>query len=174
MIDYNFGVSLTGVEGDDDITALYHLRNHPEVWKWCRQRGPLHYDHHYAYWAGVLDPDQTHTKLYLIKNKGKTIGCAGFTSIDHINARAEFSLYLDPTIRGIGLGESSLKTLFCFGFRMLNFNCIWGETFEANPAANLFEKIGMTKEGSRRQFYFRDGKYIDAHLYSVLRSEWMF
>ncbi len=172
VIDYGFGIQLDGIKDDTDILRLFELRNKPEVWKWCRQRGPLHFDQHYTYWVNMLDPKQTHSKFYLIKNKGKIIGCAGFTSIDETNSRAEFSCYIDPLIQGVGFGESTLRTLFTFGFEMLNFNCIWGESFDGNPAMKLFEKIGMKKDGIRRQFYYREGKYIDAHLFSLLHEEW--
>lgn len=174
MIDYEYGVRLAPISSEEELESLYHLRNNPEVWKWCRQRGPIHWDQHLVYWSSILEGEKTDIRLYLVENKGALIGCTGFTSIDHINARAEFSLYIDPSIRGVGLGEAALKTLFNFGFKMLNFNLIWGETFDGNPAYSLFEKLGMVKEGSRREFYFRDGKYIDAHLYSVLRREWKF
>jgi hypothetical protein len=36
----------------------------------------------------------------------------------------------------------------------------------------LFEKVGMKREGKRRDFYFRDGAYHDAHLFSILRADW--
>jgi ribosomal-protein-alanine N-acetyltransferase len=173
MIDYKFGVTLEGIRSTEDIDTLFELRNNPLVWRWCRQRGPLHYDAHLLYWSNIMERDES-SRFYLVKNMGNIIGCAGFTSINHINSRAEFSLYIDPSIQGVGLGEAALKTLFSFGFNMLNFNSIWGESYDENPAMKLFEKIGMKKEGIRRQFYFREGKYLDAHLYGILRSEFTF
>ena len=54
-----------------------------------------------------------------------------------------------------------------------NLNVIWGETFEGNHAYDMFLKLGMKHEGTRRQFYFKEGKHIDAHLVSITRQEFM-
>lgn len=174
MIDYGFGIKLETMAESEDFEALFHMRNKPEIWKWCRQVGPIHFDHHMDYWTKVCENDGKDTRMYLARNGTKIAGCAGFTSIDHINSRAEFSCYVDTDMRGIGIGAAVLKTLFSFGFKMLNFNSIWGESFDGNPAMKIFDKIGMTREGVRRQFYFRDGAFIDAHLFGILRSEWKF
>lgn len=98
----------------------------------------------------------------------------GLTSIDHLHQRAEFSLYVGPQYRKRGYAKETLKTLFSYGFVALNLNCIWGETFDGNPAAKIFESVGMVREGTRRDFYFKKGKFIDCHLYSVKRSEWAY
>jgi hypothetical protein len=100
------------------------------------------------------------------------VGVCGLTSIDWVNRRAEFSLYIDPDRQKDGLGKAALQTLLHHGFMTLGLNCIWGETFDLNPAAKLFEGLGFIKEGSRRDFYYRDGRFIDAHLYSLLRRHW--
>ena len=92
-------------------------------------------------------------------------------SIDLINSRAEFSLYIGPEYQGAGFGQSALKLLLRKAFEDMNLNLIWGETFDGNPAARMFEKVGFIKEGTRRDFYYKKGKYIDAHLYSIKREE---
>lgn len=111
--------------------------------------------------------------MYSILADDKLAGVCGFTSIDLVNRRAEFSIYIDPKLKGGLLGTRSLKTLLAHGFKNFGFNSIWGETFEHNPAAKLFEKLGFTTEGRRRDFYFRDGKFIDAILVSIKAEEWV-
>ena len=96
----------------------------------------------------------------------------GLTSIDYINSRAEFSLYIGHSYQRQGFAKDALKALLEVAFNEVNLNGVWGETFEGNHALNLFEKLGMKKEGTRRQFYFKGGKYIDAHLVSITREEW--
>jgi RimJ/RimL family protein N-acetyltransferase len=65
-----------------------------------------------------------------------------------------------------------LTLLFDHGFDVLNLNRIWGEVFSFNHAANIFEKIGMEKEGVRKEFYFKSGRYVDATLYSIGADKW--
>lgn len=168
MIDFGFGVTL----GPLDSRYREHIRqwrNDSRVWQWCRQHKLISdWDQEHWFEGQARDPS---IQMYAIVVENKIAGVCGFTSIDLINRRAEFSLYIDPELGGKGIATRAIKTLFAHGFRNWGFNSIWGETFDGNPAARLFSRIGMTKDGVRRQFYFRDGKFIDAHLYSFLSSE---
>lgn len=172
MINHGHGVRL----GPLDYSArgeLRQWRNDPRIFKWTRQNDVIT-DLDQDRWFMRQAEDPT-IKMYMIHVDDATdahVGVCGFTDIDRMNRRAEFSLYIEPGRHGCGLGTKALKTLFKHGFQGLGFNLIWGETFEGNPAVETFEKIGMTKEGTRREFYFREGKFIGAHLYSVTREEW--
>ena len=104
----------------------------------------------------------------------RLLGVCGLTSIDLINRRAEFSLYIEPRQHGNSYGKKALKTLCKFGFEDLGLNSIWGESFEGNHAASIFESLGFKHEGLRRAFYFKKGKFIGANLYSLLKSEFAF
>lgn len=169
MIDHGFGVVL----GPLDSNHAEHVRkwrNDPRVWNWCRQYKPIS-DFDQDSWFERQANDPT-IQMYSILLDGSLAGVCGFTSIDLINRRAEFSLYVAPDLNGRGIGTKSLLTLLRHGFNQWGFNSIWGESFEGNPAIRIFKKIGMKQEGIRRGFYFRDGKFIDAHLYGILASEW--
>lgn len=169
MIDFGFGVQLGPLLSHNN-EQYRTWRNHPRIWKNCRQHDVIS-DFEQEKWFARQSDDPT-IKMYEVKRFDGVLGVCGLTSIDSTNRRAEFSLYIEPNAQGNGFGEMALKTLVSHGFKNLNLNCIWGETFDGNPAANLFVRTGFKMEGTRRQFYFRQGKYIDAHLYSLLRDEW--
>jgi UDP-4-amino-4,6-dideoxy-N-acetyl-beta-L-altrosamine N-acetyltransferase len=158
----------------EDAYDIFRWRNHPAIAKWCRQFDSLHWTGHWA-WIEAQSKDKS-MSMYAIEDdkeeKGKIVGVCGFTSIDLINRRAEFSLYIGNEYHGMGLGEAGLRALIKKGFLDYGFNSIWGETFDGNKAAKMFEKVGFKHDGTRRDFYFRAGNFIDAHLYSILRSEY--
>ena len=173
MTDYGFGVLLVPLSEIPPHQMLF-WRNQPEVYDWCRQYEPLETWTHQE-WLERLSrrPD---VKMYGISwtaddGVALNVGVCGLTSIDWVNRRAEFSLYVGPEYHGHGIGKKALKTLLAHGFLALNLNLIWGETFEGNRAAKVFEELGFQKEGTRRQFYYRKGAYLDAHLYSILKDE---
>lgn len=170
MIDHRFGVTL-GPLSLIEPDLLYKWRNNPKIYKWCRQYEPLEKWEHEA-WLKSL-PARGDISMYSIIGTDKfiPIGVCGLTSIDHINRHAEFSLYIGSEYQGSGLGEKALKTLVKHGFDVLNLNHIFGETFEGNSAALTFKKVGFKHEGTRRGYYYRDGQYIDAHIYSILKDE---
>ncbi len=170
MIDHGFGISL-GPVSMAESSLLWHWRNDPAIYKWCRQFEPLEeWDH--KNWLSSL-AGREDLKMYIVIDPANSTvaGVCGLTSLDLINRRAEFSLYIDPEKHGRQLGTAALKTLCAHGFLALGLHHIFGETFEHNPAAKMFEKVGFKKEGTRRGFYWREGKFIDAHLYSVLAEE---
>jgi diamine N-acetyltransferase len=113
--------------------------------------------------------------MYIISRSGllDTVGICGLTSIDHVGRTAEFSILINSVFRRKGLAGKALKTLLWHGFSDLNLNLIWGETFVGNPAISLYERLGFTKEGTLRERYFKEGAYIDTHVYSIKRDEFI-
>lgn len=149
-------------------------RNHYGIWRWCRQRNPIS-DIEQARWFDTQSQDPTIQMFKIVAvtdEKTYPIGVCGFTSIDWPNRRAEFSIYIRPDLHGKGFGKGALHCLLTQGFLNMGFHIIWGETFEGNPAEHLFAKMGFVKEGTRRDFYFKDGRFMDAHLYSIKDTEW--
>jgi RimJ/RimL family protein N-acetyltransferase len=156
----------------NDVDKTFLWRNHPEIRKWCRQNDVLHMDSH-CDWHEKQAEDKS-VSMYGVENEvGTLVGVCGLTSFDNVNRRAEFSLYVGFEHHGSGYGEASLRALIRKGFMDYGLNSIWGESFDGNPAVRMFERVGFKHEGVRRDFYYRDGKFIDAHLYSILRSEYV-
>lgn len=156
----------------DRTIGLYlnHYRNNPDIREWCRQTGLID-DKAQEKWYNWQSEDPN-TEMFLIKDENKiAVGVCGLTSIDHIARKAEFSCYIFVSEQRKGYCKEALKILFAYGFDSLNLNLIWGETFESNPALKLFLSLGMKEEGIRRSFYYKEGKYINAHLVSILKDE---
>ena len=170
MINSHNGTGLRRIQ-DDDVAWMFRRRNDPRIMRWCRQHAPLHWDRHIN-WVSWQAHDDT-TDMFIvedIKSKHK-VGCAGLTSINMINRRAEFSLWIEPSEHGKGYGTSALCNLLDYGFCSLGLNRIWGESLAGNPAMRLFKAMDMDQEGKRRDFYFKDGVYHDAHLFSINRAK---
>lgn len=151
--------------------VLFNWRNDERIFKWCRQHDLLTEQSHKTWF--IKNQTDPKTKMYLIKTSEYSvpIGVCGFTDIDLINQRAEFSLYIAPAHHKQGYGREALQLLLWHGFRAYPFKIIYGESFDNNPAIEMFLKLGFKKEGIRRDFYFRDGKHIDAHLFSIKKEE---
>jgi diamine N-acetyltransferase len=103
----------------------------------------------------------------------KLIGDCGFTHIDWQNRSAEFGIAIgDKSYWNRGYGTEAVRLLVGYGFNTLNMNRIYLRVFENNPGAiRAYEKAGFVHEGRQRQAQFRDGKYIDVLVMSILRSE---
>lgn len=167
MIDYGYGVGLRKIS-EEDLSFLFKCRNDFRVRRWCRQVEDLSWPSHEKWFTWqATDP---YTFMYSIIVDDELVGVCGLTTVDFINRRGEFSLYINPELHWKGLGKKTIYTLFRHGFSALNLNRIYGETFVGNPAATLFEKLGMEREGVRREYYYKDGNYIDCILFSINRE----
>lgn len=162
---------------DQHLDQLMNWRNDPEIMKWCRQTLPISQSDQEEWFNYQFnDPSVemfTIFEVRQIRNQEcvTLVGVCGLTSINLLHRRAEFSLYIGTEYQGKGYGSKALRKLFEVGFNQLNLNNIWGETFAGNPAIKMFERIGMKYDGTRRNFYFKNGEYIDAHLYSINQDE---
>lgn len=164
-------IKLDAINSDSkELTRSW--RNNPKIYKWCRQNDLLtEAGHENWFLKHQLDPK---IQMYLIKDSDDTkLGVCGLTDIDLVNQRAEFSLYIDPTKQGRGFGRNALMLLCWHGFNSMPLKIIWGESFAGNPAIEMFKKVGFKIEGTRRDFYYRDGNHLDAILFSIKKEEFI-
>jgi RimJ/RimL family protein N-acetyltransferase len=162
----------------NEALLLNEYRNLPEIRDWCRQHSLIDEEQQlkWYHWQSS-DPNTQmfgiNVKLPEKANAHFLAGVCGLTSIDWVHRRAEFSCYVFPKYQRRGYCETALIELFDHAFNNLNLNLVWGETFENNPALTLFTDIlGMQKDGVRRQFYYKNGSYIDAYMLSITAQEW--
>ncbi|MCC9296308.1 GNAT family N-acetyltransferase [Clostridium sp. WLY-B-L2] len=104
----------------------------------------------------------------------KIIGITGFENILWNNGAATIYIGIgEKNYRGCGIGMEALYLTMEFGFEELNLHRIQLTVISYNkPAIKLYEKLGFKKEGTYRQFIYRDGTRYDMYLYGILRSEW--
>lgn len=144
-------------------------RNNKSINDWTRQNGLIS-DMDMIRWRKKIDEDPS-IEMFGVLYNGQNVGTCGLTGISPVHGSAEFSLLIDPSHRGVGLGTWTLKKLIAYGFDHLRLHCIWGETFEKNPAKRIFVRLGFQEEGKLRSRYFKNGKYTDTHILSILRPE---
>jgi RimJ/RimL family protein N-acetyltransferase len=103
----------------------------------------------------------------------KMIGSCGFFNLDHRNRSTEFGIMIgDKNYWNKGYGTEAVRLLCQHGFNTLNLNRIYLMVLENNPGAiRAYEKAGFVHEGRQRQAEFRDGKYIDMLVMSMLKDE---
>jgi RimJ/RimL family protein N-acetyltransferase len=171
-VNYGFGITLRRIK-EEDLVYLFDWRNQKDIYFWCRQSSPLHWMGHLS-WFKKQAFDPKLSMFSILTSNDRLCGVCGLTDIDMLNRRAEFSCYIEPMSQGADLGSRTLKTLFMHGFKDLGLNRIWGETFTANPAFDLFTKrLGMEHEGTRQEYYFRDGAFINCNLVSISASKFL-
>jgi UDP-4-amino-4,6-dideoxy-N-acetyl-beta-L-altrosamine N-acetyltransferase len=101
------------------------------------------------------------------------IGNVNLTNIHPINRSAEFSILIgSPQDRGKGAGRTATHHMLRHAFHDRGLNRIYLSVLKENVAAlKLYEKMGLKKEGIKRQDIFKNGQFHDVVIMAMLQSE---
>lgn len=104
----------------------------------------------------------------------KTVGCCGLYAIQWICRRADFRILIgESSAWSRGLGSEAARLTVAYGFDKLNLETIYlGVNTENKRAIKSYEKAGFVPEGVRRKLIYRNGRYYDALMMSILREEY--
>nr|WP_317632255.1 GNAT family protein [uncultured Flavobacterium sp.] len=120
------------------------------------------------------DTKNVNLGIYLTLNS-QCIGYAGLTNLSITNQSAEYFIFIgDKTTWGKGYGTEVTKQVLNYGFTKLNLNRIMLTVSKPNiGGVKAYLKAGFKQEGVFRQACFRDGKFHDKIIMSVLKSEYI-
>ena len=104
----------------------------------------------------------------------KLIGYAGICGISKINNSGEYFIFIgDKNSWGKGYGTEVTKLVVNYGFYKLHLHRIFLTVSEPNiGGVKAYAKAGFKKEGILGDAAFRDGKYHNKIMMSILDSEW--
>ena len=72
--------------------------------------------------------------------------------------------------QGKGIGTALMRACVEMADKWLNLTRLELEVYTDNEAAiRLYERFGFEREGTLRQYAFRDGQYVDSYLMARLR-----
>lgn len=116
------------------------------------------------------------TVAFIVEDKatGEAVGVAGLYLIQWLARRAQFNILIgERKAWDRGFGTESLQLLLRYGFETLNLESIQlGVNAENARAIRSYEKAGFVHEGRRRRFVYRNGRYYDSLMMSMLREEY--
>jgi diamine N-acetyltransferase len=123
----------------------------------------------------ILGIEVKETHMQSGEENWKLIGSLGFTNIDWRNRSSEFGILIgEKAYWNQGYGTEAVRLLLKHGFNTLNLNRIFLHVFENNPRAiRAYEKAGFVYEGRLRQSEFKDGRYVDTLVMSILKEEYL-
>ncbi|OPJ65003.1 GNAT family N-acetyltransferase [Clostridium oryzae] len=108
------------------------------------------------------------------KKEDQLLGVIGFDNIVWTSGTAFMFIGIgNKHNQGKGLGTQAINMLLDYGFNEFNFHKIQLNVLQYNERAiKLYEKVGFVKEGTYREYVYRDGIRYDMYLYGMLKSEW--
>ena len=78
------------------------------------------------------------------------------------------SILIDKKFRKIGIGKSLLNRLLNIAYKKKIQNIFLEVSVKNLIAINLYKKFNFIKVGKRKNYYFQNGKYIDADIMKLV------
>ena len=128
-------------------------------------------------WFDELQATQSKTTWHFViclRDGARPIGFCGLHAIDHVNGSAELGIGIgEPSEWDKGYGSEAMRVLLDFGFGELRLHRVSLLVFDSNARAiHVYERVGFRHEGTKREAYFRHGRYHDMLAMAILRSDW--
>jgi [ribosomal protein S5]-alanine N-acetyltransferase len=105
---------------------------------------------------------------FVIDINGEVVGGVGLFEI--IKHKAEIGYWLSEKYWGKGIMTEAVGLIARYAFSKLGLVRLTAKAFAHNKASQrVLEKNGFVSEGMSKKFYLKDGNYIDAVRYAIVR-----
>ena len=158
-----------------DLVLLHQWANDPVTQDIM---GGVHFpsslDWHYKWFQNLKD-DHLNQRFAIQSPDEGFIGLSTLINIDWRNNHAWHGIMLgDKDIRGKGYGFDSVMATLRYAFDELHLERLDGAMIEYNEASlHLYiNKCGWKKEGIKKNFYYRKGKYWDQIIVGITREDY--
>jgi UDP-4-amino-4,6-dideoxy-N-acetyl-beta-L-altrosamine N-acetyltransferase len=156
---------------ESDLPKMVALRSDPSVWMnlgTIRMIGLKEQKQ----WFENLGLDNRYYYI-LFSKKISFIGIVRMDEIDYINRSIRVGGDILAQYRNKGYGSKMYKLILKYCFDYLNMNRVWLLVLETNKfAIKLYMKSGFKEEGHQRKAIYRNNRYIDYIMMSILKSEY--
>jgi RimJ/RimL family protein N-acetyltransferase len=156
--------------GDEE--ALVRHADNRKVWLNLRDRFPHPYTlddarRWLALCAAVVGPPHN----FAIEHAGEPIGGVGLDpQTDVARFTAEVGYWLGEPCWGRGFATEALRRFTDYAFESFPFERLQASVFATNPASGrVLEKAGYRLEATQWHSVFKDGRFLDCHVYVRFR-----
>ena len=111
------------------------------------------------------------------RETGKALGDIDFTYKDKRDFRVQLGCCFAPHAWRKGFASEALEEVIRYGFEdfpLFKVNRLEAGTDPRNISAQkLLERLGFKNEALLHDYYFERGKFVDQHIYGLLRDDWL-
>lgn len=123
---------------------------------------------HKAYWERWRE-DWTMVFAMRSKADGLLMGAIGLVGASK-HKRAEMGYWLGVPFWGQGFATEAARAVVAFAHEELGINRLEAGVFAGNAASmNVLRKAGFVEEGVQRQRFWKDGQFVDDHIFARVK-----
>jgi len=155
-----------------DLETVMTFRMQPHVTKYMNTDPALTLDGQVSWYNKMKASGIFY--YWAIEVESVPCGVINLGNVDLINMRSDWGYYIaDKSLRSLHLCVSLEMSLYDFAFDVLGLNKVYGESFSINHAAvKMHELCGCETDGILRQHIFKDDKFYDVTVQSMLADRW--
>lgn len=158
----------------EDYKISIQWRKDKEIWGMLGGRQYFVSETYEKKWVEDTIFQERDIKLAIcLKENDLYIGNVYMTDFDYVNRSCIAHVLIgNKNYWGRGYAGEALKELLVFVFYERNINRVSAHILEDNiQSVRMFEKLGFKKDGLLRQSVYKDGKYKNQYIVSILREE---
>ena len=158
----------------DDIIIINQWRNNKDL---IDQLGTtfrfINLDVDIDWYENYMKNRSSTVRCSIIDESNSLIGLVSLTNIDFTNQKSIFHIMIgEAKHRGKGAGLFAITEILKHAFKNLNLNRIELTVLQNNlHAINLYKKVGFIEEGIIRHCIYKNGKFENMLLMSVLKKD---
>ncbi len=155
---------------EEDTAQLTHILNEPEVVKYLSSKIPKPYTLQDAQWW-----ISTGSKFGIVKAiecNGTLIGCIGADRGEFEYQRsAEIGYWIAKDYWRQGVATQAISELIPLIFTTTDIVRLFASVFSENTASmRVLDKCGLKLEAIHKKAIYKDGKFYDNHIFSILKA----
>lgn len=164
-------VRLTPLQ-ERDLQQVMEWRMRPDITKYMNTDPQLTLEGQQNWYTRIKD-DPTQ-RYWLIHVDGVPSGLMSIVDIDKINGRCSWGYYIaNLEVRSLYLALYLEWNLYDYVFEKLGLHKLCNETFVLNAQVVRLHKLcGSKEDGIMREHIYKNGKYYDVSVGSILAEEW--
>ena len=159
----------------DDIERLVKWVNDPDITQFLTMgRFPINFAREEEWLKGLYKGQNDIALGIVLKDGDIHIGNVGLHQIDWVSRECIFGIMIgEEEYQDKGYGTEATLLMLKYAFEVLNINRVELTVYEFNKRAiRCYEKAGFIPEGRLREKVFKNGRYYDILIMSILKNEW--
>ncbi|MBI1878627.1 MAG: GNAT family N-acetyltransferase [Chloroflexi bacterium] len=159
----------------DDLPRYVAWLNDPEVIEHLLAHLPFNLDDETDWYESQRKDSTMQNFAMVVSAENLHIGSIGLMGINQREQQAELGIMIgDKTHWNQGYGREAIQLVLLFGFNILNLHRIYLRVDASHPAAiRCYLSCGFVEEGRLRDAAFRQGRFEDQLIMSILRPEYL-
>jgi len=126
-------------------------------------------------WISSYENPDYYRWAIIEKHTNICMGQIAIFLVDNMNHFCEIEYGLGSKFHRKGYATEAVRTILDFAFNKVNFHKVQVCHKEGNVASQgVIQKNNFKYEGTLRDYFYMNGKYVSRYYYSILRDEYNF